>query len=148
MVGIALEKIRSRIIVARLHRSQIQVRGLNFLGELLSDRLLHLSHIYVEQLGDDAHIDHVFYQLAQLGLRTDGGHQFVVGNRIKHQIITKRAQVQRFVAKGDCARRQRHDVFPRRLRIHSHQEIDFLLAGDVTVFISPDRVPGRQPGNV
>ncbi len=145
---ILLRQIGLGVVESRLRRAQVQVRGLHLLRKLLANGLLNLAHVDVEQLRHDADIDHVLHQLAQLGFRTDGSDQFVVRDGIEGQILAQLVQLERFVVEDRRARRQRHHVFVRGLGIHRDQEIDFLLARDVSVFVGADGVPGGQSGDV
>ena len=141
-------QIRFSVFEASLGGGEIQIGGLYFLGELLADRLFDLSHVDGQQAGDDAHVHHVLDEFAQLGFRTDGGDQLVVGNGVKDEIVAQFVQSERFVVQHGGAGSQRHRVFLRGLRIHGHQEIDFLLASDVAVLVGANRVPGRKAGDV
>jgi hypothetical protein len=57
-------------------------------------------------------------------------------------------EFERLVVHDGGARIERQDVFSRGLRIHRHQEVDFLLPGDVTAPARPDGVPRGQSGDV
>ena len=141
-------QVRFGVVESSLGRSQVQICRLHFLGKLLADRLFDLGHVDGEQAGDDADVDHVLDQFAQLGFRADGGNQLVVGNGVKDQIIAQLVQRERLVVEHGGAGSQRHGVFLGRLGIHGHEEIDFFLAADVAVLVGANRVPGRKSGDV
>ena len=70
------------------------------------------------------------------------------GTGIEVQIAAQFVQLQRLVVDHGGAAVQLHDVFARGLRVHGHQEIDFLAAADVAVLAGADGEPGGQPGDV
>jgi hypothetical protein len=74
--------------------------------------------------------------------------QLVVGDGVENQIAAQFVERQRFVVEHGRTRSQRFDVVLRRLRIHRDQHVDFFFAGDVTVLVGADRVPGRQSRDV
>ena len=116
--------------------------------QLLEDRLLHLGHVDVEELGQHAVIDHVADAAAQLGLRGHGGHQPVERHWIEHQVVTQRVEPERLVIHDRRARPERHHVFACRLLIHRHQEIDLFLASDIPVLVGSDGVPGWKARDI
>ena len=61
-----------RVIESRLRGGKIQIRGFHLFGKMFANGFLDFAHVNVEQLGHHADVEHVFYQLAQLGFRTDG----------------------------------------------------------------------------
>ncbi len=146
--GIGLGERGSSVVVARLGGVDVEVGGLDLAAELLANGLLHLRRIEAEQAGDDADVDHVLDQLAQLGFRTDGGHQLVERNRIEGQVVAEGAQVEGLVIEHGGAGGKGHHVFGGSLGVHRHQEINFLLAGDVTLLAGANGVPGGQAGDV
>ena len=101
-----------------------------------------------QQLGEDAVVDHVPHEAAQLGVRAHRRDQLVERHGIEHQVGAQRVQLQRLVVDDRGAGIQRQHVLLCRLRIHRDEEVDFLLAGDVAALAGPDRVPGRQAGDV
>ncbi len=64
------------------------------------------------------------------------------------EIAAEFAEFQRLVVNHGGAAIQFHDVFARGLRIHGHQEIDFLAAADVAVLAGANGKPGGQPGDI
>ena len=147
-IRIALGQIGGGVIVSGLDRGQVQVGRFHLLRKLLADGLLDFGHVDFEQLGHDAHVNHVLDQLAQLGLGADGRDQFVVGNGVENQVGAQAVELQRLVVQHGCAGGQRHHVFLRGLGIHRDHEIDFFLARDVAVFVGANGVPGGQTGDV
>src|SRR4029077_1179699 len=79
---------------------------------------------------------------------TDRSHQLVVRNGIEGQVVAQAAQVKRLVIEHGSTRREREHVFVRGLGVHRNQEIDFLLARDIAVFVGADGVPRGQSRNV
>jgi hypothetical protein len=148
-VRIGLRQVLFREIVAGLHRAPVQIRRFCLLRtELLHQRLANLLHVDVQQVGQHAVINHVADQLPQPRLRTHRSHQLVKRHRIKMQVRAKLVQLQRLIVQERRTRVQPHAVFLRRLRIHRHHEVDFLLTGDPAVLAGPDRKPGGQALNV
>ena len=136
------------VIVTGLGGVPVEIGGFDFLGELLAQRFLHFGHVELEQLRHHPDVNHVLDQLAQLRLGADRGANLVVGHGVEGQIGAQFVQLQRLVVQHRGARGQRHGIFPRGLRIHRHQEIDFLLARDVALLAGANGVPGGQTGNV
>ena len=144
----AFFQISLGVLKSGLRRCQIQIRGFRFLRELLADGLLDLVHVDSEQARDHAHVHHVLHELAQLSFGADLRDDLVVGNRVENQVIPQLVQRQRIVVEHRCTRCQRHDILRRGLGIHRDEEIDFLLAPDVTILVRPNGVPGRQSRDV
>ena len=115
---------------------------------MLAQRLLDGIHIHANQLRNHADINHVLDQLAQLGLRTDCRHYLVKRHRIELDILTQFVELERFVIDGRSACGQRKHVFFRRLGVHCNQEIDLLLASDISVLARADRVPGWESSDI
>ena len=101
-----------------------------------------------EQLREDAVVDHVAHEAAQLRVGTDRPDNLVERHRIEDEVVAERVELQRLVVHDSGARIERQDVFLCRLRVHRNQEVDFLLACDVSALARPNRVPGRQAGDI
>ncbi len=86
------------------------------LANCLRERLLHLGHVEVEQLGHDADVDHVPDQLAQLGLGADRRRDLVVRDGVEGQVGAQLVELERLVVERDRARRQRQARLPSRSR--------------------------------
>ena len=100
-----------------------------FLPELLAERLLHLRQVDVEQLRQDAVVDHVLDEAAQLGVRADLRDDLVERHRIEDQVVAQRVQLQRLVVDARRAPGSSDSTSSlRRLRVHRDEEVDFLLA--------------------
>ena len=121
---------------------------LGLLAELLGERLLHLVQLDVEQVREDAVVDHVADEPAQLGVGADLGDDLVERHRIEVDVAAQRVQLQRLVVDDDGAGLERQHVLARRLGVHRDQEVDFLLARDVAVLVGADGEPGRQARDV
>ena len=141
--GSCLVKVRVRVVPAGLERARVQRDRLGLLPELLAERLLHQRQVDAEQLRQDAVVDHVAHEAAQLGVGTDRRDQLVERHRVEHEVVAQRVQLQRLVVDDRRARLERQHVFLRRLRVHRDEEVDFLLPRDVAALAGPDRVPGR-----
>ena len=109
---------------------------------------MHFLHVDGEQLRHDAVVDHVADQLAQFGLGADRAHQLVERHGVEVQVAAQFVEFQRLVIDHRRAAVQLHDVLARRLRIHGHQEIDFLAAADVAVPAGAYGEPGGQSRDV
>ena len=145
--GLLAER-RLGVVEPGLERGHVQRQRLLLLRQLLGERLLHLAQLDVEQVRQGAVVDHVAHQAAQLGVGADGGDQLVKRHRIERHVGPQRFQVQRLVVDHAGAGLERQHVLARRLGVHRHEEINFLLPGDVPVLVGADRVPGRQAGDV
>src|SRR5262249_40973907 len=80
--------------------------------------------------------------------RTDRRDELVEGYRVEDQVAAESVQLERLVVYDGGARVERQDVLFRRLRVHRGEKVHFLLAGDGMPFAGPNRVPGRQAGDV
>ena len=83
---ISLGQILQGIVEAGFDGAEVQIEDLLLFGELPLQAALHNAQIDGQQLGDNAHVDHVFDQLAQLDLGTDGGGELVKGHGIKEHV--------------------------------------------------------------
>ena len=146
--GVALWKVLLGVVPTGLERGHVHLRGFGLLAQLLHERLLHLAHVDVEELGQDAVVDHVAHEPAALGVRADGRHELVERHRVEGQVLPQRTQLQRFVVHDRRTRLQGEDVFLGGLGIHRDDEVDFLLASDVALLVRPDGVPRGQPRDV
>jgi hypothetical protein len=137
------------VVIAGLRGAPVQIGGLGLaLAELLHQRLVDLLHVDGEQPGNDAVVKHVAHQLAQLGIRAHRRDQLVEGRRVEMQIGPQGVELERLVIDDGGAAIQLHHVFARSFRVHGDQEIDLLLAADITVFAGADGEPGGQSGDV
>jgi hypothetical protein len=149
LIGIGLGEGLGGVFVAGLGRAPVQLGGLGLaLAELLDQRLADFLHVDGEQPGDDAVVDHVAHQFAQLGVGANRRHQLVEGHRVEMQIGAQGVELERFVIDHGGAAIQLHHVFARGFRVHGDQQIDFLLAADVAVLAGANGEPGGQPGYV
>ncbi len=105
------------VIEAGLDCAEVEVEDLLLLGELLAQAVLDDGQVDGEQLRDDADVDHVLDQLAQLGLRTDGGGDLVEGHRIADDVVAVLLEVEALFVDGDAAGGQREHVLLRRLGV-------------------------------
>src|SRR5581483_10505424 len=127
---------------------KVQLRGLHFFRKLFAQRFFHFFHFDVEQLRDNTDVDHIADEFAQLGFRAYRSYQFVEGNGVEDQIVADGTQVQRLVVEHDRAGIERFDIFLRGFRVHGYQEVNFLLASDVTILVGANGVPGGQTGDI
>ena len=145
---VLLGQIRLGIVEARLDGAEVQIEDLLLLGELAQQAALHHAQIDGQHLGDDAHVDHVLDQLAQLGLGTDGGRDLVEGNGIEDEIVARLIELQVLLVDDHAAGGQGQHVRLRCLRIQRHQNLGVVLAGDVAFRAGADDVPGGLSGDV
>ena len=138
----------SGIVVSGFNRGPVQVGGFLLLRELAAQRGFYDLHVERDEFGHDADVDHVLDQLAQLGFRADGSGDLVEGNAVTDHVVAILLEVCSLFVDGDCARGQREDVFLGGLRIHGDEDVDLLLAGDVSVLAGANGVPGRQSRDV
>ncbi len=99
-------------------------------------------------MGKHAVVDHVLDQAAQLGVLADVGDKLIERHRVEDDVLAQFAQLQRLVVEDGSAGVEGEDVLAGGLGIHRDQEVDLLLPGNVAVLVGPDRVPGRQAGDV
>ena len=125
-----------------------RVTALAFLPELPLERLCHQRHVDAEQLRQNAVVNHVSDEAAQLGVGANRRDELIEWNRIEGQVGTQRVELQRLVIDDGGTRLERHDVFLRRLRVHGDEEVDFLLTPDIPALAGPNGVPGREPRDV
>ena len=145
---VALREVLLGVRVARGERGLVERHGLGLLAELPVQGLLHLGHLDPEQLRQDAVVDHVAHEAAQLGVRADRLDELVERHRVEHQVRAHLVELERLVVHDRRARIERQGVFAGRLGVHRHEQVDFLLAADVAVPVRPDGVPGGQAGDV
>ena len=93
---VPLGQILLGIVEAGFDGAEVQIEDLLLLGELPAQAALHHAQIDGQQLGDDAHVDHVLDQLAQLGLGADGGRDLVEGNGIEEHVAARTGSSLRF----------------------------------------------------
>ena len=126
---ILLREVRLGVVPAGLERPGVQRDRLGLLAELLAERLLHQRQVDAEQLREDAVVDHVAHEAAQLGVRTDGRDELVERHRVEHQVVPQRVQLQRLVVDDRGARVERQHVFLGRLGfIATRKSTSFLRA--------------------
>ena len=101
-----------------------------------------------EQVREDAVVDHVAHEAAQLRVGTHRRHQLVERHRVEHDIVPERVELQRRVVDDRGARIERQDVFFRGFRVHRNQEVDFLFPSDIAALAGANRVPGREAGDI
>jgi hypothetical protein len=139
---------RLGVFEAGLQRAGVQRDRLGLFPELLGERLLHQHRIEAEQLREDARIDHVAHQAAQLRVGAYRLDQRVERYGIKNEVAAQGVEFQRLVVHHGAARLERQHIFLRGLGIHRDEEVHFLLARDVVPLARANRVPGREPGDV
>jgi hypothetical protein len=114
----------------------------------LALRAPNFVHLDSEQARHNAVVDHVADQLAKPRLGADRAYQFVEGHWVEVQIGPQGVELQRLVVDYGGAGLELQGVFLRRFRIHGDQEVDLLLAADVTLLAGADGEPGWQAGDV
>ncbi len=135
-------------VEARLDGAEVQVEDLLLLLELLLQTGLDNSEVNREKLRHHAYVDHVLDQLAQLGLRADGGGDLVEGYRVADHVGAVLLQVQVLLIDGHATDGQREDVLLGSLSIQRHQDLRIALSGYVAVFAGANGVPGGESGDV
>ena len=146
--ALELLEILLGVIHAGADRVPVERQRLGLAAELLVQGFFGLRQIDVEQVRQDAHVDHVAHQAPQPRVGADRSYQLVKRHGIKRQVGAKRFQIQWLVVDHSRGGLKIHHVFPRRLRVHRHQKVDLLLAGNVAVVVGADGVPGGQARNI
>ena len=100
------------------------------------------------RLREDAVVDHVAHEPAQLRVGADRLDEIVERHRVEDEVGADLVELQRLVVDDGGAGIERQHVLARRLRVHRDEDVDLLLAADVPVLVRADGVPGRQAGDV
>ena len=85
-VRIALHQMLLGVRVSRVEGGQVQLHRLQLLAELAAKGVLHLRHVDVQELRQDAVVDHVLDEAAELRVLADLGDDLVEGNRIEDEV--------------------------------------------------------------
>ena len=88
---ILLGEVRFRVIPPRFERAPVQRDGFRLLAKLPAERLFHQWQIDAQQLRQDAVVDHVADEAAQLRVGTHGSDQFVEGHGIRRRHVAVRS---------------------------------------------------------
>ena len=101
---ILLGEVGLGVIPAGLERALVQRHGLGLLAQLPGQRLLHERHVDAEQLRQDAVVDHVLHEAAQLRVGAHRRDELVERHRIEREVGAQRVELQRLVVHDRGAR--------------------------------------------
>ena len=121
---------------------------LGLAAELSPERGLHLVEVHPEQTRQHPVVQHVAHAAPQLDVARHLPEERVERDRVEHEIVAQRREIERLVVDDHRSRRQAEHVLPGGLRIHRDEDVDLLLAGDVSLPVGPDGEPGGQTGDV
>ncbi|MNS81766.1 hypothetical protein D3C72_1154880 [compost metagenome] len=127
---------------------EVDLDGLGLALEDLLHGLFDLGHVEVQQMGQDAHVDDVGDQLAQLGVRARRGDDLAEGHAADRDVGARGVELEIGVEHDGGACSDLGHVLEGRLGVHHDHHVDFLGAGDPAVFVGADGEPGGQAGDV
>ena len=93
MKRVLLGEVRFGVVPSSLQRALVQRDRFGLFAKLPVERLLHERHVDAKQLREDAVINHVADEPAELGVGADRSDELVKGNGIKRQVGAERIQL-------------------------------------------------------
>ncbi len=147
-VTVALLEIFLGPLIAVIQRGHVDVDGLLLACKLLPQGLLDFIHVDAEELRAHSYVQHVDDQLAQAHLLAALGDHLLEGHGVMDAVRALVGEPERLLVNQHRAFPGGFDILIGGLRVHAHQDVGVLLAGDPAVPVGANGEPRRQPLDV
>ena len=143
-VRLVVDQVFLGPVVGRHDHAPVQLDGLGLAAEVPGQRGLDLVHLDFEQIGHDAHIDHVGDVLLQVVGQVGCLHQLLHRHGVVLHILPVVGDGQRIIVENDAALDHALHVLGHGGAVHADHDLDPLAPGMEAFLAQADVEPGGQ----